>query len=134
MKKKVAFVLGLRPDLIRAAIIIEELEKEKDIAILKTLGMPKVQIKKIFLATGVLISMVGALIGCALALLICWIQIRFGVVKMGDSNSFVIEDYPVSLKYSDFLLVMITVIIIAIIASWVPAVKASNKPIELRVR
>lgn len=34
MKKKVAFVLGLRPDLIRAAIIIEELEKEKDIEVL----------------------------------------------------------------------------------------------------
>lgn len=34
MKKKVAFVLGLRPDLIRAAIIIEELEKEKDIDVL----------------------------------------------------------------------------------------------------
>lgn len=30
-KKKIAFVLGLRPDLIRAALIIKHLEKEKDI-------------------------------------------------------------------------------------------------------
>lgn len=32
-KKTVAFILGLRPDLIRAALIIEQLEKEKDIEV-----------------------------------------------------------------------------------------------------
>ncbi len=110
------------------------IEKEKDIAILKTLGMQNAKIKKIFLATGILISLIGALIGCLIAWIICFIQIQFGIVKLGDSASFVVENYPVKPSVLDFFLVMATVVIIAMIASWIPAVKASKKKIELSVR
>jgi lipoprotein-releasing system permease protein len=110
------------------------IEKEKDIAMLKTMGMPDRMIKKIFIATGILISMIGALIGAAVALTVCLIQIKFGLVKLGSGSDFVVQNYPVRLQLSDFLLVMCTVVITAIIASWVPALKASKKQIELRGR
>jgi lipoprotein-releasing system permease protein len=110
------------------------IEKEKDIAILKTLGMKNATIKKIFLGTGVLISLIGAIIGSILAWVICLIQIQFGIVKLGDNASFVVENYPVKLSVIDFILVMATVVVIAMIASWIPAVKASKKKIELNVR
>ncbi len=110
------------------------IEKEKDIAILKTMGMKNSVVKKIFIACGVLISMVGAGIGALLALLICVLQIKFGLIKLGDSSSFVIENYPVKLSIADFLLVMVTVVVIAMLASWIPAIRASKKNIELRVR
>lgn len=110
------------------------IEKEKDIAILKTMGMQKTTIKKIFIATGVLISMIGAFIGCGIALIVCFLQIHFGLVKWGDSGTFIADAYPVKLNIADFLLVMCTVVVIAVIASWIPAVKASKKEIELKVR
>lgn len=110
------------------------IEKEKDIAILNTMGMPQNMIKKIFIATGILISLIGASIGSVVAWIVCWIQIQFGIVKMGESGSFLVDAYPVRLSVFDFILVMATVIMIAFIASWIPAVKASKKAIELRLR
>ena len=110
------------------------IEKQKDIAILKAMGMQNSQIKKIFLTTGILLSVLGASIGCILAASICIVQQQFGLVKLGGSGSFLIEAYPVNMLASDFVLVMTTVIVIALFASWIPSFKASKKPIELRVK
>lgn len=110
------------------------IEKEKDIAILKTMGMQNNMIQKIFLSTGVLLSMHGAVIGCILALVICLLQQQFGFVKLGSGDSFLIDAYPVKLSVWDFVLVLITVVIIASLASLIPSMKASNKGIELRVK
>jgi lipoprotein-releasing system permease protein len=110
------------------------IEKQKDIAILKAMGMQNRQIKKIFLTTGIFLSVLGASIGCILAATICIVQQQFGLVKLGGSGSFLIEAYPVKMLAGDFVLVMTTVVVIAIFASWIPSVKASKKPIELRVK
>jgi lipoprotein-releasing system permease protein len=110
------------------------IEKEKDIAILKTMGMQNNLIQKIFLSTGVLLSMLGAVIGCVFALVICLLQQHFGFVKLGAGDSFLIDAYPVKLHIVDFILVLSTVILIAALASLIPSIKASNKGIELRVK
>ena len=110
------------------------IEKEKDIAILKTMGMQNNSIQKIFLSTGVLLSMLGAVIGCILALVICLLQQYFGFVKLGAGDSFLIDAYPVKLHVFDFVLVLATVVIIAALASLIPSIKASKKGIELRVK
>jgi lipoprotein-releasing system permease protein len=110
------------------------LEKQKDISILKAMGMQNSQIKKIFMATGILLSIIGASIGCLLATIICIVQQHFGLVKLGGNGSFLIEAYPVKMKWEDFILVMITVIIIASVASIIPSIKAAKKPIELSVK
>jgi lipoprotein-releasing system permease protein len=110
------------------------IEKEKDIAILKTMGMQNNIIQKIFLSTGVLLSMLGAVIGCILALVICLLQQHFGFVKLGSGDSFLIDAYPVKLHVFDFVLVLATVVLIAALASLIPSIKASKKAIELRVK
>ncbi len=110
------------------------IEKQKDISILKAMGMQNSQLKNIFMATGILLSTIGAGIGCVLATIICLLQQHFGFVKLGGSGSFLIDAYPVKMKWEDYFLVMFTVIVIAAIASIIPSIKASNKPIELRVK
>ncbi len=110
------------------------LDKERDIAILKTMGLHERAIKKIFISTGILLSLIGAFIGCLLALGVCLLQQRFGVVKLGTGDSFLIDAYPVKLYLPDFLLVLSTVVVIAFFASLLPAIRASKKAIELRVR
>lgn len=110
------------------------IEKQKDISILKAMGMQHGHIRNIFMATGILLSTIGAGIGCILATSVCILQQQFGFIKLGGSGSFLIDAYPVKMKWEDFLLVMLTVIVIAAIASIIPSIKASKKPIELRVK
>ncbi len=110
------------------------LDKQKDIAILKTMGLYEHKITKLFICIGILLSLVGALIGCVLALVICLLQQHFGFVKLGTGASFLLDAYPVKLRLVDFMLVSGTVFIIAFFASLFPAIKASRKPIELRVK
>ena len=58
----------------------------------------------------------GLFIGLGLAFL----QQTFGFITMGG-GSFVINTYPVSIVFTDVVLVSITVLIIGILASWYPA-------------
>lgn len=107
------------------------LEKRRDITILKAMGARRSLIQRIFLAEGLLIAFVGAGAGTIIALLICLGQQKYGWVKLGG-GTFVVNSYPVHLQYSDFVLVWITILIITILASWYPSLKASRQPVDLK--
>jgi len=106
------------------------LEKQKDIAILKAIGANDVTIKNIFITNGFILAFVGSFIGILLATLICWLQIKFKLLKL--SGSFVVDYYPVEMRWQDYLLVLFTVFIIAFIASFIPASKANRQNINLK--
>lgn len=107
------------------------LEKRKDITILKAMGAGSGLVLRIFLAEGVLVAAAGAAIGTLVAVLICAGQAHFGWVKLGG-GTFVVDAYPVSMHYTDFLLVWATILVIALLASWYPALKASRQPADLK--
>jgi lipoprotein-releasing system permease protein len=107
------------------------LEKQKDIQVLKALGTSNSLLQKIFLSEGILLASVGCAIGLALAFSICWLQIKFKLVKL-QGSSFLIDYYPVKMVVTDLLLVLLTVFIVAWIASWFPSRRAALQPIELR--
>lgn len=94
------------------------IEKKKDITILSNMGADIKLIRKIFLVEGILITCIGALLGLALGLLICWIQIQFGVITMADN--YVVNAYPVQIKISDLTMIIGAVLTIGFIASWYP--------------
>ncbi len=97
------------------------IEKQKDIAVLKSMGAADGLIKKIFLGSGLMVSLGGALAGLLLGGAICFLQQEFGLVKINtEGGSFLIDAYPVEMQAFDFLLVFITVMIIGIIAAWLP--------------
>ena len=109
------------------------LEKRKDIAILKTMGGQQIFIQKVFLSTSVLIALIGAGLGSLIAILFSVLQKNYGFLKLGDDN-FLVESYPVDMHWQDFVLIIITVVIIALISGYWPAKKAAEGAIELRVR
>jgi lipoprotein-releasing system permease protein len=49
-----------------------------------------------------------------------------------QGGSFLLDYYPVKMVPADFLLVFVTILIVAILASWIPARKAANTAIELK--
>jgi len=107
------------------------IEKEKDISVLHALGGNKNFIQKIFLSAGLLLTLMGAGTGILLALLIAWLQVKFHLIPL-SGESFLISYYPVTVKIGDLLLVAATVIIIAVLASWIPSRKAALNEFSLR--
>lgn len=113
------------------ALTMLVLEKQKDISVLHALGGNRGFIQRIFLSEGMLLALIGGGIGMLLAFLIAWLQIRFHLIPL-QGGSFLIDYYPVKLRVIDFLLVGATVLIIALIASWLPSRKAANQHFSLR--
>jgi lipoprotein-releasing system permease protein len=96
-------------------------EKKKDISILFSMGAEVKTIRRIFMTEGLLITATGALTGLFFGLIICFIQYKFGIVKLEGQGSFVIDSYPVMMKPLDFFLVFVTVMVIGFIAAWLPS-------------
>jgi len=95
------------------------IEKERDIEILKSLGADNNLIRKIFIFEGWLISIIGALAGVILGFVVCWLQQTYGLVKL-QSQSLMMNSYPVVLKLIDFIIVPGTVLLIGYWAAWYP--------------
>ena len=97
------------------------IDKKNDVVTLRNIGASDKQITKIFLFEGRMISVIGAIIGILLGLLLCWLQQTFGFVSLGQrSGDFVVNAYPVSVHYLDILLIFITVIVVGWMAVWYP--------------
>ena len=104
------------------------IDKKDDIATLRKLGADDRQITRIFLFEGRMIAALGAIVGILLGLLLCWLQQEFGLVGMGGSTGmFVINAYPVSVHYSDILVIFLTVIAVSWLAVWYPVRYFSRK-------
>jgi lipoprotein-releasing system permease protein len=100
------------------------LEKKKDIATLTALGIHREKIIRIFLLEGLLMSGVGAFSGMLIAFLLCILQQKVGLVPM-PGTSFLVKYYPVKMEWTDFAMVVLVVIVISIIAAYLPAKKAA---------
>lgn len=100
------------------------LEKKKDISIMKSFGVENGTINRIFFNIGGLISIIGMGIGFFLALFLYLLQSELGLISVPDG--FMISAYPIKLKFTDFIVVGITVLVLGLLASFLPARKAGN--------
>lgn len=128
-----AFILLVAAFNIIGSLGILILEKKSDNAILRSMGASNSLIQRIFMYEGVLISLIGGLAGIGLGAIICVLQQTFHIVKLGGAN-YLIPYYPVQMKITDFLFVLITVLVISILTSIIPAYnlkKASSQNSDL---
>ena len=113
------------------ALTMLVLEKQKDISVLHALGANRTFIRRIFLSEGMLLAIIGCIAGMLLAVIIALLQIKFHLIPI-TGGSFLINYFPVKLKWTDFVLVGGTVFVIALIASWIPSKKAGGQEFSLR--
>ncbi len=106
------------------------LEKEKDIAILKSMGATGRLVRRIFLYQGILLCGLGIVAGFLLAILVYAAQKNMGIIAL-PGGSF-IDAYPVSVRWWDFLIVALTVCFVGLVASILPARRAGRVPAMLR--
>jgi lipoprotein-releasing system permease protein len=102
------------------------LEKVRDIAVLKSMGASSRLIRRIFLADGLLVGAFGGLIGVSLALAGGLAQKYFGLIKLNGGASFRVKAFPIALEANDFILVFLTVMVLAVVASLYPSVQAAK--------
>ena len=97
------------------------IDKRNDVQTLRNLGANDSQICRIFLFEGRMISVIGAVIGILIGLLLCWLQQQFGLVRLGSSEgNFVVDAYPVSVHPWDIVVIFMTVIVVGFLSVWYP--------------
>ena len=97
------------------------IDKKEDVVTLRNLGATDHQITRIFLFEGRMISAIGAILGVLIGLLLCWLQQKYGIVRLGSSEgSFVVDAYPVSVHPWDIVLIVFTVMAVGFLSVWYP--------------
>jgi ABC-type Zn uptake system ZnuABC Zn-binding protein ZnuA/ABC-type lipoprotein release transport system permease subunit len=97
------------------------IEKHDDVQMLRSMGADDRLIRRIFLCEGSLIPALGALAGIIAGILLCLLQQRYGLIKLGNTaGTFVMDNYPVRMDPRDILVIFLTVCTIGFLASWYP--------------
>lgn len=125
----VSFILAIASFNIIGSLSMLIIDKKEDIKILKSLGASVQTIKQIFLFEGWMISLLGAIIGLVLGLILCWAQIKFSLLELQGSGSFVVSAYPIKIIVSDIFLVLAMVLFIGFWTAYYPVQQISKKHI-----
>ncbi|MBO0719415.1 MAG: ABC transporter permease [Blastocatellia bacterium] len=106
------------------------IEKHKDIAILRAQGATPRAIRNIFLLQGAIIGIIGAGMGLALGLAICWIANRYRLISI-PADIYTISHITLKVRAFDCLWVPLLALAICLLATLYPSRKASRlTPVE----
>lgn len=103
------------------AIIILIIEKREDLVTLHALGMDFRSIKQIFLIEGFMVSFIGGLIGLCLGFGLELLQQQYGLVRVNE-----LLPYPTEFTWTNFTIVLGTVVIIGTLASLIGTAKLTK--------
>ncbi len=106
------------------------LEKQPDIAILKSMGATDRMVRNVFLLEGLFLCLIGVGVGVAIAVAVYVVQKTWGIVSI--PGNLVIDSYPISMRFGDLPIVAATVLAIGILASLPPAMRAMRVPVLIR--
>ncbi|MEK9640057.1 MAG: lipoprotein-releasing ABC transporter permease subunit [Alphaproteobacteria bacterium] len=105
--------------------------KNADIAVLRTLGLGRTSLLKIFLLTGTSIGIIGTIVGCLLGLLFCWNidGIKSFIENLIGSELFSAEIYflsklPAVVEPAEVGVVIVMTLTLSLLASLYPAWRA----------
>lgn len=108
-----------------SALIMVVMEKEKDIAILKSMGATSRSIMKIFFFQGLVIAFSGTILGVAGGLGLCELLSRYKFIEL-PSNVYPMSTLPIKVIPLDVTIVAIAAVIITLAATIYPSWKASQ--------
>ena len=101
------------------ALIMMILEKRKDLRVLLSLGLVKIEIGQVFFYQGVLISVAGSFLGVFVGFCLVLLQQKFSLFMITPSLA-----YPVSVSVMTFVVVLFTVVFLGGVASKIASLQA----------
>ncbi len=130
MEKKALFLVLLLIILVASLNIISSLlmtvmSRRSEIALMRTLGATKVEIRSIFFKLGLIIGLAGILAGTTLGALGIWILSTFDIISM-PVDVYGTSRLPINLTMVDFSMIIVGTFSIILISSIYPAKKASQ--------
>jgi lipoprotein-releasing system permease protein len=110
---------------ILGSLLMSVIEKKRDIGILRSMGSKEKSILKIFMYEGFLIGIVGTGLGLLLGYFVCFLQLKYNIYPL-DPTQYKINSLPMELRLSDFFVVSGASLLLAFIASLIPAKRAAK--------
>ncbi|MBO6605321.1 MAG: ABC transporter permease [Psychroserpens sp.] len=107
------------------AIIMMILDKKSSINTLYNLGATTKDIRRVFFLQGSLMTILAGTIGLILGFIIVFLQDRFDLVMLTPSLA-----YPVEIKIINFILVILTILILGVLASKLASQRISKQLVQ----
>jgi lipoprotein-releasing system permease protein len=125
-------IVGVAAFNIVASLMMVVIDKQKDIAILRTYGLDSGRVARIFIVQGAAIGLVGALLGVGLGLLLAynidvivpWLERTFGFQIM-PGDVYYVTALPSEVQLFDVVAVPVAAFALAILATLYPARRAA---------
>ncbi len=108
-----------------ASLTMTVLEKKKDIGVIRTIGVNKKSIIKIFMFEGLLVGIIGTCLGIIIGLIVCYLQMEYNFYPL-DPTKYIINAMPVEIRLTDIFAVGLMALVLSYIASLYPAKRAAN--------
>ncbi|MCU0412608.1 MAG: ABC transporter permease [Bacteroidetes bacterium] len=106
-------------------VLMMVMEKAREIGALRTLGMKKAALLRIFLTQALLIGAIGTLAGNVLAFVVCWLELKYRFFAL-PSGIYFMTHVPIELSVLNFLVVSILAVAMTLLAAYLPARFASK--------
>jgi lipoprotein-releasing system permease protein len=107
------------------ALIMMILDKKGNLKTLFNLGIEIIDLRKIFLLQGTLLSVIGGLIGLAIGIAVVLLQQHFELIMLTPTLA-----YPVVFSIENVMIVMGTIVTLGFIASLIASSRVSKKLLE----
>jgi lipoprotein-releasing system permease protein len=108
-----------------ASLILLVMEKTRDIAILKTMGASSASIRRIFVFQGLIIGIFGTTCGALLGTSLIYVLDRYKLIRI-ELDVYQISHVPFVLQPLDFVVVVVTAVLICFVATIYPSRQASK--------
>lgn len=106
------------------SLTMSVIEKQRDIGVLKSMGMTSRRIIRIFMVEGMIIGTIGTLLGLVIGLGVLYVQVHFQLFRL-DTSVYIIPAIPVDIRWSDFISITAASLGLSWLASYYPARRAA---------
>jgi lipoprotein-releasing system permease protein len=118
-------IVGVATFNVLGSLTMGVIEKRRDIGILKALGATSGSITRLFMFEGILVGTLGTVLGTAIGLLVCYLQITYQLFPL-DPTVYIIPAIPVEVRWTDFVAVALASMLLSLLASLYPARRAAG--------
>ena len=117
------FILIIASFNIISTMTMAVIEKKRSLKALRAIGMARKRIGHIFAWESLYITLIGAITGLSIGIIVCLIQQKFGIIKIdgGNSENIIVRAYPVELIWTDIIPVAAAVLLTGLFTSMIAA-------------
>jgi len=108
-----------------STLIMNVLEKRREVAILKAMGATQRSIGRIFLFQGVMLGLIGTILGLVLGYGICLLAGSYPLIRL-DPDIYYLSHLPVEVRPIEFLLVGLSALALSVLATVYPTWQAAK--------